>query len=73
MINYTNGFSCAISDNKKEFLLTFLQTVPKVTETGEIKELSQEQVATFVMNIETMLLLRNALDTILENSGIAVG
>lgn len=70
MINYANGFSCAVSDNKKEFLINFLQTAPKINEVGEITGLAQEAVATFAMTTETMFALRNSLNEIIENAGL---
>ena len=71
MLNYTNGFSCIVSDNKKEFIISFLQTVPKSNEAGAITELVQEPVATFAMTVETMFLLKRALNEITENAGLS--
>lgn len=49
MNTYTNGFTCAISDNGEEILINFLQNIPSINNDGKIITTSQEIVQTLYM------------------------
>ena len=49
MLQYSNAFSCAINHTDKEIILNFIQKVPVVEQSGEIRQVSQETVSSLIL------------------------
>ncbi len=49
MMQYTNGFSCAVSKDSGELILKFLQQSPVVNENGSTQETKIEEITELIM------------------------
>ena len=49
MLQYTNGFSCAMDQEKDELMISFVQQVPEIGEDGETNHVKVEEVVNLVM------------------------
>lgn len=66
MIQYTNGFTCAMDNEKGEVIINFIQQSPQIEEDGTIKEIKVEQVASLVMGKVTAKNMLDNLSKMLE-------
>lgn len=71
MLHYVNGFSCAMDSDKEEFIIDFVQRVPKIELDGIQEDMVTESVASLVMGkaVAERLLkaLKEMLDTEIED------
>ena len=65
MMQYVNGFSCAVSKDKSEVVINFVQKVPDVEDDGTVSE-TTEKVASVIMGRESAKQLTDALAEFLE-------
>lgn len=63
MLQFTNGFSCAMDQEKEELMINFIQQIPELGEDGKTKGIRAEEVAQLVMG---KVLARNLLDALTE-------
>ena len=70
MLNYTNGFSCAIDNDKGDFIINFIQRIPKIEGEGIPEEETIENVSSVVMNKVTAGKLLSALKELLETEDV---
>lgn len=63
MLQYTNGFSCAMDQEKEELIISFVQQVPEIGEDGETSNIRVEEVANLVMG---KMMAQNLLDGLAE-------
>ncbi len=66
MLQYVNGFSCAVDNEKKEFIINFVQRIPKIDENGIQEELTTEAVSSIVMGVGVAEKLFHTLEEMLE-------
>lgn len=67
MLQYVNGFSCAIDGEKREFILNFVQRFPKMKEGDIGDEMEIEVISSLAMDKKVAERLRDALNDILED------
>lgn len=65
MVQYVNGFSCAINEEKGEFMLNYTQRFPKIVQGNLEDENETEIVSSLVMNTQVAERLRDALNDLL--------
>ncbi|MBD5548186.1 MAG: hypothetical protein HDQ97_12415 [Lachnospiraceae bacterium] len=63
MLQYTNGFSCAMDQEKDELMISFVQQVPEIGEDGETNHVKVEEVVNLVMG---KVLAQKLLDGLVE-------
>lgn len=63
MLQFTNGFSCAMDQEKEELIITFVQHVPEIGEDGKTTTVTVEEVTRLVMGKVTA---QNLLDGLAE-------
>lgn len=63
MLQYTNGFSCAMDTEKEELIISFVQQIPEIGEDGETSNIRVEEVANLVMG---KVMAQNLLDGLAE-------
>ncbi|MEE8836207.1 MAG: hypothetical protein SOH80_04425 [Eubacteriales bacterium] len=56
MLSYVDGFTCTADDNKETMIISFLQSSPIISSSGEMDGTKQENIANVVM---TMTAARN--------------
>lgn len=66
MLQYVNGFSCAVDSEKEEFIINFVQRIPKINENGIQEELTTETVSSIVMGVAVAERLLDTLEEMLE-------
>ncbi len=66
MLQYVNGFSCAVDNEKEEFIINFVQRIPKIDENGIQEELTTEAVSSIVMGVGVAEKLFHTLEEMLE-------
>lgn len=67
MLQYVNGFSCALNEEKEEFILNFVQRFPKIKDGKMENETDVEVVSSLVMDMQIAKRLKNALGEMLED------
>lgn len=67
MLQYVNGFSCAIDEEKREFILNFVQRFPKIKEGNIGEEMEIEVISSLAMDKKVAERLRSALNDVLED------
>ena len=68
MLQFTNGFSCAMDQEKGELIINFLQQSPKIGAAGKADEVKEEEVISLVMGKVLAQNLADSLSEILETS-----
>lgn len=63
MLQFTNGFSCAMDQEKGELIICFLQQVPEIGDDGKTKSVKTEEVSNLVMG---KVMAQNLLDGLAE-------
>lgn len=63
MLLFTNGFSCAMDQQKEELVINFVQQVPEVGEDGKAKNIKVEEVSKLVMG---KVMAQNLLEALTE-------
>lgn len=63
MLQFTNGFSCAMDQNKEELMINFVQQIPEIGEDGKTQSVQNENVIKLVMG---KVLAQNLLDALTE-------
>jgi hypothetical protein len=77
VLQYTNGFSCAINGEKTEIVIHFVQNCPGFDESGKVSSLVNEPVTTLIMHKDVASGLISALTRLLSdpdqgtNEGVA--
>ena len=65
MLQYTNGFSCAMDNEKESLIINFIQEMPQIDNGAMKDETMIENVTTLVMDKVTAEKLFNALKQML--------
>ncbi len=63
MLQFTNGFSCAMDQEKEELMINFIQQIPNIDEGSKVNSTRVEEVAQLVMG---KVLARNLLDALTQ-------
>lgn len=63
MLQFTNGFSCAMDQEKEEVMINFVQQIPKIENDGKPQGVHTEEVIKLVMG---KVLAQNLLDALTE-------
>lgn len=63
MLQFTNGFSCAMDQKKEELMINFVQQVPEIGEDGKTQSVQVEDVIKLVMG---KVLAQDLLDALTE-------
>lgn len=63
MLQFTNGFSCAMDQEKEEIMINFVQQIPKIENDGKPQGVQTEEVIKLVMG---KVLAQNLLDALTE-------
>lgn len=66
MLQYVNGFYCAVDNQKEDFILNFVQRNPRIDDEGIQDEMVTETVASLVMGKTVAQNLLTALGRMLE-------
>lgn len=67
MLQFTNGFTCAMNQDKGELFITFVQQFPKIDEDGNTTNVEVEKVVELVMGKDTAQNLIDGLNEVLTN------
>ena len=67
MLQFTNGFSCAMNQEKEELVISFVQQIPEIGEDGKTNNIKVEEVANLVMGKVTAQNLLNGLIEMLSD------
>lgn len=67
MLQFTNGFSCAMDQSKGEMIIKFLQQFPDLDDAGNIVDVQREEVVTLAMSTVTAKNLVDVLGEILND------
>lgn len=67
MLQYTNGFSCAMDQEKEELIISFVQQIPEIGEDGETTNIRAEEVVNLVMGKVMAQNLLNGLTEMLTD------
>ena len=67
MLQFTNGFTCALDQEKEELIITFVQQVPKIENDGKATHIEVEEVVKLVMGKVTAQNLIEGLSEVLAN------
>lgn len=65
MLQFTNGFSCAMNQDKGELFITFVQQFPKFDEDGNATNVEVEEVVKLVMGKDTAQNLIDGLNEVM--------
>ncbi|MDO4328126.1 MAG: DUF3467 domain-containing protein [Lachnospiraceae bacterium] len=68
MLQYINGFSCAMDDEKEEFMINFVQRLPMIKDGNIQEEMAAETVSSIVMRKAVAEQLYDALKELLEQN-----
>lgn len=66
MLQYVNGFSCAIDSEKEDFIINFVQRIPRFEIEGIQEDMITENVTSLVMGKAVAEKLLKALQEMLE-------
>lgn len=66
MLQYVNGFSCAMDEEKEDFMIHFVQRIPNLEEGDLQEEMITENVASIVMGKAMAEKLLDALNEMLN-------
>lgn len=66
MLQFTNGFSCAVDQSKGEMIVKFMQQSPVLDNGGNIVDVQTEEVVTLAMSIVTAANLVDIIGEILN-------
>lgn len=69
-MQYTNGFSCALSNDSGELIIKFFQQTPIVKEDGSATDTKIEEVTEVIMPNNIAKQLANGLMTIMSETEI---
>ena len=67
MLQFTNGFTCALDQEKEELIITFVQQVPQIENDGKATHREVEEVVKLVMGKVTAQNLIEGLSEVLAN------
>lgn len=67
MLQFTNGFSCALDHENEELIVHFLQQAPRIGEDGAVADVRTEEVITLVMGKAVAENLAETLTEMLDN------
>ncbi len=67
MVQYVNGFSCALDSEKEDLIINFVQRIPVIEEDGILEEAQVENVASVVMGKIVAEKLLDVLKEILDD------
>lgn len=67
MLQYVNGFSCAIDSEKEDVILNFVQRSPVIDEEGIQEETQVETVSSLIMGKAVAERLLEALEELLTS------
>lgn len=70
MMQYTNGFSCALSNDSGELIIKFFQQTPIVKENKITSDIKIEEVTEVIMPNNIAKQLANGLMTIMSENEI---
>jgi hypothetical protein len=70
MLQYTNGFSCALSNDSGELIIKFFQQTPIVKENKITPDIKIEEVTEVIMPNNIAKQLANGLMTIMSKNEI---
>lgn len=63
MLQFTNGFTCAVNQEKGEVMITFLQQSPQIGDDGKMTSVKTEEIVSLVMG---RVVTKNLLDSLTE-------
>ena len=66
MLQFTNGFSCAMEKQKEELMINFIQQIPEIGDDGKTENVRIEEVINLVMGKVMAQNLLEALSEILS-------
>ncbi len=66
MLQFTNGFSCAMDKQKEELMINFIQQIPEIGDDGKTENVRIEEVINLVMGKVMAQNLLEALSEILS-------
>ncbi len=66
MLQFTNGFSCAMDQQKEELMINFIQQIPEIGDDGKTENVRIEEVINLVMGKVMAQNLLEALSGILS-------
>lgn len=66
MLHYVNGFSCAMDNEREDFIIHFVQRIPKVGDEGMEEEMITENISSLVMGKNVAEKLLSALQEMLN-------
>lgn len=66
MLQYVNGFSCAMDNEREDFIINFVQRIPKIEDEGMQEEMITENISSLVMNKNVAERLLDALKEMLD-------
>ena len=69
MLQYTNGFTCAVDNDKQSLIINFVQTVPIIDINGNVERNETEQIASIVMSYASAVNLSQVLENVLNPEG----
>lgn len=67
MMQYTNGFSCALDSESGELIIKFLQQAPIIKEDGITKDVAIDEVTELIMPNKMAKQLSLALNNLFES------
>lgn len=71
MLQFTNGFTCALDQEKEELIITFVQQIPQIESDGKTTNINVEEVVKLVMGKVTAQNLIEGLNEVLTEDGDA--
>ena len=69
MLQFTNGFACAVDGSKSEFIINFIQNHPTFDKAGNVSDAVTEPVVSVIMQKDTAAELASAITTLLSSDG----
>lgn len=67
-VEYINGFSCAINEDRNELVINFLRTMPKTNEEGDFEDgVEASRICTIIMNSDNAMNLKNSIENLISN------
>ena len=63
MLQFTNGFSCAMDQQKEELMINFIQQIPEIGDDGKTENVRIEEVINLVMG---KVMAQNLLEALSE-------
>lgn len=67
MLQFTNGFSCAMDQSKGEMILKFFQQSPNLNDEGQVVDVQRENVVDLAMSTVTARNLVEIMGEILND------